>query len=41
MTFEQFAFVWPLIAIPLVVVSTIVLTGWMNKREDRRHHPAE
>jgi hypothetical protein len=40
MTFEQFAFVWPMIAIPLVVVTVILLTGWLDRREERRH-PAE
>ena len=41
MTFEQFALIWPMIAIPLVVASVIVLTGWMNRQEERRRHPAE
>jgi len=40
MTFEQFAFVWPLIAIPLVAVTTLLLTRLLERREERRH-PAE
>ena len=41
MTFEQFALLWPLIAIPLVAVTVYWLTGWMDRREERRHHAAE
>jgi hypothetical protein len=40
MTFEQFALVWPMIAIPLVAVTIVVVTGWLERRE-ARHHPAE
>jgi hypothetical protein len=40
MTFEQFAFVWPMIAIPLVVITVILLTRLLEAREERRH-PAE
>ncbi len=41
MTFEHFALVWPMIAIPLVAASAILLTWLLERREERRHHPAE
>jgi len=41
MTLEQFALLWPLVAIPLVAVTVIVLTGWLDRREEERRHAAE
>lgn len=42
MTFEQFALVWPMIAIPLVAAAAVGLTFMLERREERRqHHPAE
>ena len=40
MTFEQFALVWPMIALPLVAVAVIMLTRLLERREERRQ-PAE
>jgi hypothetical protein len=40
MTFEQFALVWPMIAIPMVAAMAIFLTWVLDRREQRRH-PAE
>jgi hypothetical protein len=41
MTFEQFALVWPMIAIPFVAVTVVVLTRWLDRRDERHHHAAE
>ncbi|HZQ12592.1 MAG TPA: hypothetical protein VFB31_07275 [Pseudolabrys sp.] len=41
MTFAHFALIWPLIAIPLVAVTTLLLTGWLDRRERQRHRAAE
>ncbi|HEV2629371.1 MAG TPA: hypothetical protein VGV41_12055 [Pseudolabrys sp.] len=40
MTFEQFALLWPMIAIPLVAASAVVLTRLLERHAER-HHPAE
>lgn len=40
MTFEHFALIWPLIAIPLVAATVILLTRVLEWREQHRH-PAE
>jgi hypothetical protein len=41
MTFEQFALIWPMIAIPLVAAVAVGLTVLLERREERQHHPAE
>jgi hypothetical protein len=40
MTFEQFALVWPLIAIPLVAATVIAATRMLERLEERRHRQA-
>jgi hypothetical protein len=37
MTFQQFAFIWPMIAIPLVAATVILLTRLLERREQKRH----
>jgi hypothetical protein len=40
MTFEHFALVWPMIAIPLVAVTVVMVTRLLERREERQHHQA-
>lgn len=40
MTFEQFALVWPMIAIPAVAATVILLTWLLERREDTAGRPS-